>query len=137
VLTRLLHDGYDEMLEAHQQRLREQRDALAAALAEHLPDWTHRRPAGGMALWIELPRPGSVALATVAERHGVLLAPGPSFAPEGGLDRWLRIPFTASPEQLTEAVRRIALAWAEVPTDPAGGKSTPPGRGRPGGVMVA
>ncbi|GAB2983943.1 MocR-like transcription factor YczR [Nocardioides montaniterrae] len=138
VLTRLLADGYDAMVQAHKERLREQRDVLIAALDEHLPDWRHRRPRGGMALWCELPRPGAVALSTAVERHGVLLAPGPSFAPEGGLDRWVRIPFAVPVEQLTEAVRRIAAAWAEVGAsayDPK--KATPPGRGRPGGVMVA
>ena len=34
-------------------------------------------------------------------------APGPVFAVEGGLDRYVRIPWTASPETLTEAVRRL------------------------------
>ncbi len=43
-------------------RLREQRDALAGALAERLPDWEFRMPAGGMALWLRLPSRGATAL---------------------------------------------------------------------------
>lgn len=131
VLVRLLGDR--ALLATHRARLVAQRDALMDALAEHLPDWTYRRPDGGMVLWCRLPRPGAVALADAAERHGVLLAPGPAFAPEGGLDRWVRLPFTVSADLLEEAVRRIAAAWAEV----GAGTTTPPGRGRPGGVMVA
>lgn len=131
VLVRLLGDT--TLLDAHRARLVAQRDALMAALATYLPDWTYRRPDGGMVLWCRLPRPGAAALAAAAEGHGVLLAPGPAFAPEGGLDRWVRLPFTVSSGQLEEAVRRIAAAWAEV--EP--GTTTPPGRGRPGGVMVA
>ena len=36
-------------------RLRERRDALAAALSGPLPDWRFRVPRGGLALWCELP----------------------------------------------------------------------------------
>ena len=43
----------------------------------------------------------------------MLLAPGASFAPEGGLERYLRLPYTRSPEDLTEAVARLAVAWQD------------------------
>ena len=54
VLVRLLADPAP-VLEPHRARLREQRDGLAAALREHLPEWRFRLPAGGLALWCELP----------------------------------------------------------------------------------
>ncbi|MFC7505109.1 aminotransferase class I/II-fold pyridoxal phosphate-dependent enzyme, partial [Nocardioides sp. GCM10030258] len=111
VLTRLLNGDHDAMVALQRDRLRTQRDALAAALASTLPEWTFRMPAGGMALWLELPSAGATALSVEAERHGVLLAPGPSFAPEGGLDRYLRIPYAVDASQLVEAVTRIAAAW--------------------------
>lgn len=114
VLARLLAGDFDTLLAAHRSRLREQRDALVAALGDTLPDWTFRKPAGGMALWCRLPMAGATALSVEAERHGVLLAPGPSFAPEGGLDRYLRIPYTVPVHDLEEAVRRIAAAWGVV-----------------------
>jgi len=119
-------------LEGHRARLREQRDALVAAVGDQLPEWRFRVPAGGLSLWCELPGPGrGLALADEAERRGVIIAPGPVFAPEGGLDRFVRIPYTRRVEDLDEAVRRIADAWAVV----AGRR---PGPGRTGGrVMVA
>lgn len=134
VLTRLLTGGFDDVVGFQRNRLREQRDALVGALAERLPGWEFRMPAGGMALWCRLPATGATALSTEAERHGVLLAPGPSFAPEGGLDRYLRIPYAIAAPQLVEAVDRIADAWAVV-TSGRGGVTTPPSGTDP--VLVA
>ncbi|MEO9325026.1 PLP-dependent aminotransferase family protein [Nocardioides sp. C4-1] len=129
VLTRLLAD--DAVVEVHRERLREQRDALVAAVAEHLPEWRFHRPTGGLALWCELPSARGTALATEAERRGVVLAPGPAFAVEGGLDRFVRIPWSRPPAELEEAVRRVAGAWDAVrDRDPAGVR-------RPSRVMVA
>ncbi len=125
VLARLLRGDIDAVLGSNRDRLRVQRDALAAALRAELPDWEFRLPGGGMSLWCRLPVAGSTALVDAAERHGVLLAPGPAFAPEGGLDRYLRLPYTASVPDLQEAVRRIATAWAEL------------GRSGPGSVTAA
>jgi len=138
VLTRLVTGGFDAILAAHRQRLREQRDALMAAVDAELPGWTFRKPAGGMALWCRLPAAGSgaTALSIEAERHGVLLAPGPLFAPEGGLDRYVRIPFTVSIRDLEEAVRRIAAAWAVVSGAGSGSAAASP-RDRRAGVLVA
>jgi DNA-binding transcriptional MocR family regulator len=110
VLAELMaaHEG---VLTHHREQLRASRDALADALARRLPDWRFHPPAGGLALWCELPSPLSSALSTSAERHGLLLPAGPSFAPEGGLERFVRIPYTQRPELLTEAVDRLASAW--------------------------
>lgn len=127
VLTRLLTTSLDDIVEIQRARLREQRDALAGALAARLPDWELRVPAGGMALWCRLPATGATALSTEAERHGVLLAPGPSFAPEGGLDRYLRIPYAIAAPQLVEAVDRIADAWAVVSSGRTGSPTAPSG----------
>ncbi|MGH3331197.1 MAG: hypothetical protein ACRDPJ_07790 [Nocardioidaceae bacterium] len=43
----------------------------------------------------------------------MLLASGASFAPEGGLERYIRLPYTRSPEHLEEAVARLAVAWKD------------------------
>ena len=77
-------------------------------------------PGGGLALWVELPTARGSALAVAAEQHGVIVAPGPVFAAEGGLDRYVRIPWTRRPDELALAVERLALAWAEVRDAPAG-----------------
>jgi len=89
------------------------RDTLVAALAEHLPDWTVTVPRGGLSLWCELPLPLSSALTTAAEAHGVLLAAGASFAPDGRLERAIRVPFTRPPAELAAAAPRLSAAWAD------------------------
>ncbi|WP_432837603.1 PLP-dependent aminotransferase family protein [Dactylosporangium sp. CA-092794] len=89
-------------------RLRERRDALAAALRERLPEWSFTTPAGGKSLWVELDGPISSALARAAEDVGVRLAPGPRFGLDGTLERFLRLPFSLDEDDLLEAVRRIA-----------------------------
>jgi DNA-binding transcriptional MocR family regulator len=128
-----LMDHADEVLPSHRERLMAGRDALVAAVGEHLPQWRFRVPEGGLALWCELPEALGTATSAEAERRGVVVAPGPVFAVEGGLDRHVRIPWTASPETLTEAVRRLAAAWEHV-TDHAARPAT---RSAPGRVMVA
>ncbi len=100
--VRLLEDP-GPILDRHRARLREQRDGLVAAVRAALPDWTFRVPTGGLSLWCELPGPGrglGIALADEAERHGVIIAPGPVFAPDGGLDRFVRIPWTRRVDEL-------------------------------------
>ena len=81
---------------------------MIAAVREQLPEWRIRVPSGGVTLWAELDGPISSALARAAEDVGVRLAPGPRFGMDGTLERFIRLPFTLSPEDLTEAVRRIA-----------------------------
>ncbi|MGH3460744.1 MAG: PLP-dependent aminotransferase family protein, partial [Kribbellaceae bacterium] len=71
-----------------------------------------RVPSGGLSLWCELPTPVGAALVGLAERHGVLLISGSRFSPDGGLDRFVRLPYTSEPADLVEGVRRIALAYA-------------------------
>lgn len=129
--------GTGAVVAAHRERLREQRSALVDAVEELLPSWQFHRPGGGLALWCQLPpdAPGAgssgTALADEAERHGVIVAPGPTFAAEGGLDRFVRIPWTRPPHELRLAVERLAAAWEVV-------RSRRPGATRVRGrVMVA
>jgi DNA-binding transcriptional MocR family regulator len=125
VLVELLNDP-DAVLRHHRDRLRESRDALAAALERSLPDWSFVLPRGGLALWCELPAPVSSALAGSAEQRGLLLPPGPSFAAEGGLERYVRLPYTQAPEVLTEAVARLVPAWDEARHHRGAGRRRPP-----------
>ena len=124
VLARLLDDA-DTIVDEHRRRLREQRDRLADALAEHLPDWRFRVPAGGLAMWCELPATLGTAVADEADRLGVIVAPGPAFAVEGGLDRFVRIPWTRPGDVLEEAVRRLAAAWDRVSRGGGGADRSP------------
>jgi DNA-binding transcriptional MocR family regulator len=109
--TRLIGDRH--IREQRLEQLRSSRDAALQALARHLPEWSVRCPSGGLHLWCMLPEPLSSALVARAEERDVVLAAGPEFAPEGGLDRFVRIPFTQPADVLTDAVARLAAAWRE------------------------
>ena len=126
----------EPMLTQHRAGLRTQRDALVALVGAQLPEWRFRIPAGGLSLWIELPPSGrglAVALADEAERRGVVIAPGPVFAADGGLDRFIRIPWTRRVAELEQAVGILAASWDVVtsrrPRRRAGSSSTLPGLG--------
>jgi DNA-binding transcriptional MocR family regulator len=125
VLTTLL-DQREIVLDHHRARLRASREALVAALGEKLPQWRFVVPSGGLALWCELPAPLSTALATTAEQEGVLLPAGPSFTPEGGLERFVRLPYTHAPDVLVEAVDRLARAWSAAARHPGPARSPSP-----------
>lgn len=113
VLARLmLDDGVT--LRQRRAELALARDTAVAALAEHCPDWTCRVPAGGLSLWCRLPRPVSTRIAAVAPRFGVRVAPGARFGVHGGLESWLRVPYTLPIPQLIDAVVRLGMAAALV-----------------------
>lgn len=109
VAVRLLAEAAT-IVAARRAELTVRRDALLAALAQHLPEWRVVTPRGGMTLWVELDGPISSALARAAEQAGVRLAPGPRFGLDGTLERFLRLPFTLPAEVLVDAVARIASA---------------------------
>ncbi len=110
VLTELL-TGSDADAAQQRQRLRRQRDALASALAERLPQWRFRLPAGGLSLWCELPRPAAAALAVECEQRGLVITPGSVFAPEGGLASFVRLPYTRPVDDLLAAVDVLEASW--------------------------
>ncbi len=122
VVTELM--GSSTVLADRRAHLRDQRDALVAAVCEHLPEWRFRVPEGGLALWLQMPSGSSTRLCVDAERVGVHLVPGPAFTVEGGLDSWVRIPFAKPPAELDDAVRRLAEVWREsAHTGPPGDRS--------------
>jgi len=107
VATEVLGE-FDTILAERRALARAHRDVLAGALADRLPDWRHRPPSGGLAIWVELPQPFSTSLAVLAREHGVALTPGPRFGGNGLLERYLRLPFTARPAELQAAVSVLA-----------------------------
>ncbi|MFC6015228.1 PLP-dependent aminotransferase family protein [Plantactinospora solaniradicis] len=102
-----------ELLPPRLERIREQRAALAAALAEQIPQWSWQTPAGGLSLWVDLGEPIASVLAERALDYGVRIEAGSYFATDPGIfEQRLRIPYTTSPNTLREAVRRMATALA-------------------------
>jgi 2-aminoadipate transaminase len=98
-------------LEVHLARLREalkaRRDALVAALEQHLPEATWSRPEGGFFLWLQLP--GNPDGREVLKRaEGVTACDGTRF---GAVSSALRLSYaSASPEELVAGVERLAAA---------------------------
>ncbi len=95
--------------------LRDRRDATCAALDRHLPDARYVTPEGGYFLWVDLPEGTDVAaLARGAAERGVVFEQGSGFMIEGG-ESSLRLAYSAvSPDQIEEAVGRIAEAYREL-----------------------
>jgi DNA-binding transcriptional MocR family regulator len=112
--TAFLLERREEIVLERRAQLRGSRDALVAELARQLPSWQVRVPHGGMALWCALPAPGSTALAVAARRRGVGLAAGPNFAPRGGLDGWVRLPYSLPADRMSRLAQRLAQAWDDV-----------------------
>jgi DNA-binding transcriptional MocR family regulator len=111
VVCRLLADRVGVLAE-RRSGLALQRDALAAALRSELPSWRFEVPGGGLSLWCELPSPVGSSLVGVAQRNGVLVVAGARFSPDGGLESFLRLPYTLDPDTLRDAVRRLASSYA-------------------------
>ncbi|GAA3199926.1 PLP-dependent aminotransferase family protein [Actinocorallia longicatena] len=103
-----LLEHQEEALAHRLPELRARRDALAAALTGHAPDWRWRLPGGGLSLWAELPDPVAPALLQHALRDGVALLPAEEFRVSSADARHLRLPFVHPPEVLAEAVARLA-----------------------------
>jgi DNA-binding transcriptional MocR family regulator len=102
-----------ELTTLRRRQVRTHLDHAARILAKHLPDWTYRRPAGGLSLWIRLPAGDASELAAVALRRGVAIVPGSVNSPEGRWEDHVRLPFVADPKEMEEGIRRLAAAWAE------------------------
>ena len=82
---------------------------MLSALEEHAPAWTVRRPHGGLSAWVRLPAPVATRLASAAAREGLVITPGPAFSVDGTFERHLRLPYTAAPEVLRDAVAKLAV----------------------------
>jgi len=89
--------------------LRERRDALVAALREHIPEADFVVPDGGYFLWLTLGDDVDCSeLKSAVQEQGVTFVPGCDFMLEGG-ENALRLSFAPVPtDQISEGVQRIA-----------------------------
>ena len=110
VAVRLLAEA--ERVRAMRRReMRERLDRLTGLLSKHLPEWTWIEPAGGLSLWVKLPRGDASAFAQVALRHGVAVVPGTLASPNGAWNDRLRMPYVLEAAPMREGVERLAGAW--------------------------
>jgi DNA-binding transcriptional MocR family regulator len=105
--------GYARNVERLREAYRRRRDALLAALDEHLANrasWL--RPAGGYFIWLTLPDGRDAKrYISAAEREGTSYMPGATFYLGGEGNGNLRLAFSRyAPELLVEAAGRLARA---------------------------
>lgn len=114
---------FDSVLAQRRELLRVGRDHLVAALRERFPEWVVPDVAGGLTVWVNLGAPVSSQLTIAARNNGLLIAAGPRFGVDGAFERFLRFPFSYSPEETDRAVEALAAAWSSlgrgVASDPA------------------
>jgi 2-aminoadipate transaminase len=107
----VLKDGLlDQHLPGVRARYQAQRDAMQAALTQHLPPGCHwQQPAGGMFFWVELPPSiDATALLPAAVDAGVAYVPGAAFYAASPRANTLRLSFvTVSPERIATAVATL------------------------------
>jgi DNA-binding transcriptional MocR family regulator len=91
-------------------------EACLGALDRYIPDARPTRPDGGFFLSLTLPEGvTTTAVRTAAAKRSLNLADGLAFFPDGGGERFLRLPFCAlSPAEIDEGIRRLSEAVDEV-----------------------
>lgn len=119
IAARAIEDGLIEAIQPGVVDLyRARRDALCAAMDEHLADtFDWQVPQGGMFVWATARDPGldTDSLARRALDAGVCIAPGSAFDASPARRRAIRINFTATDaDRLAEGVRRLAKAVAQL-----------------------
>ncbi len=117
VVYEVVKDGFlDRHVPTIRDRYRAQRDAMAAALAAHLPaGTTWQTPSGGMFFWLRLPEGfDAMALLDKAVDAGVAFVPGAPFFATDPDPRTMRLSFvTLSEAQIREAVAILGRVLAE------------------------
>ena len=85
-------------------------DACLAALEAYMPDTLKTRPDGGFFISLTLPAGVSTStLRTEAAARGLNVSDGLAFFPNGGGERFLRLPFCAlSPAEIDDGIQRLA-----------------------------
>jgi hypothetical protein len=115
-----VHTVAEEIYHAHCMELRavysRRRDAMLAALAEHMPEgvsWT--RPEGGMFIWVTLPAgaDGSQLLARAIRTERVAFVPGQAFFADGSGANTIRLSFSNSNHaEICEGIARLGRLLA-------------------------
>lgn len=103
VVYEVIRNGFlKEHVPTIRERYKAQRDAMAAALREHLPPGCRwKKPVGGMFFWVTLPAHlDATALLPRAVEAGMAYVPGSPFYPQGGHANTLRLSFVTVPPGL-------------------------------------
>jgi 2-aminoadipate transaminase len=117
VVHEVIRDGFlDAHLPGVRARYRAQRDAMRAALEQHMPAGCRWNvPAGGMFFWVELPAGiDAMALLPKAVERGVAFVPGAAFYADHPKANTMRLSFvTVAPAQIEQGISLLAQALKE------------------------
>lgn len=117
IVHEVIKDGFlQQHVPTIRARYKAQRDAMRAALEQHLPPGCRWNvPAGGMFFWVELPQGlDATALLARAVDAGVAYVPGAAFYAGGGHANTLRLSFvTVPPARITQGVALLGRVLAE------------------------
>ncbi len=111
VAARLLPRA-EEIRASRRRQITERLGVMEEEMSRLLPDWTWRRPGGGLSLWVRLPRGNGSEFARAALRLGVSVLPGSTCSPSNGCSEFLRLPFVLEPAKIREGIRLLARAWS-------------------------
>ena len=90
-------------------------DACLSAIDAYMPEAVATRPDGGFFISLTLPEGVSATqVRGLAANRGLNLADGLAFFPEGGGERFLRLPFCAlTPDEIDDGVKRLSESVRE------------------------
>ena len=101
IIHRVAEAQYDQVVAANCRAYANRRDAMLAALADHMPPgvtWTH--PQGGMFVWLTLPAhlDGAEILKQAIAQEKIAFVPGAAFHADGTGRNTLRLAYSLQPE---------------------------------------
>ena len=130
MIAEVMKDGFlDRHVPTIRALYKSQRDAMLAALQREMAglDVQWNTPAGGMFIWMQLPREVSaIELLPRAVDKGVAFVPGAAFFADGADQRTVRLSFvTASTQEIDTGMAALAAAIRETAALTAGIRAKP------------
>ena len=106
-----LLENENRLLPSRRAMLATRRDMCGALMAEYFPHWHFTPPEGGLSFWVELPGMLATLFSVRAESRGIHIGTGTRFGLAGAFDRYLRLPFTLSDDELRNAFTTLQPLW--------------------------
>lgn len=106
-----LLENENRLLPSRRTMLATRRDMCGALMAEYFPHWRFTPPEGGLSFWVELPGMLATLFSVRAESRGIHIGTGTRFGLAGAFDRYLRLPFTLSDDELRSAFTTLQPLW--------------------------
>ena len=106
-----LLENEHRLLPSRRAMLATRRNMCGALMAEYFPHWRFTPPEGGLSFCVELPGMLATLFSVRAESRGIHIGTGTRFGLAGAFDRYLRLPFTLSDDELRSAFTTLQPLW--------------------------